>query len=59
MRGEKGNSPLHIAAAGGSVSIAEALLVSGANKDALNNVGDTPLIKAARGGRLSMVKSES
>lgn len=54
-RGYGGSSPLHLAAAAGSMSITEALLARGADKDALDDIRDTPLIKAAREGHAGVV----
>ncbi|CAN7991345.1 unnamed protein product, partial [Ixodes hexagonus] len=51
----EGISGLHIAAANGHISLAELLLVEGADIDLANNCGWTPLMHAAQHGQLSMV----
>lgn len=42
-----GWTPLHLATYFGHLDIAEVLLMSGANPNVTNDVGDTPLHKAA------------
>jgi ankyrin repeat protein len=44
------NSPLHIAAYANSIAVAEFLLSSGADPNAVNAVGETPLHFASRSG---------
>ncbi|GAB9476193.1 Tkl protein kinase [Globisporangium polare] len=51
-----GQTLLHILASIGSLAVAEVLLDSGANIDALDRLEQTPLIIAAQEGRLTMVK---
>eukprot|EP00960_Hanusia_phi_P026733 746425-Hanusia_phi.AAC.1 len=46
------NTPLHVAAEGGSEEMVKILLKYGASVDALNDAQDTPLLSAASGGGL-------
>ncbi|CAN0293800.1 unnamed protein product, partial [Ectocarpus fasciculatus] len=52
-----GGSPLHIAAAKGLDRIVSTLLLRGADKEALDCDGQTPLIWASYAGRMSVVKT--
>ncbi|CAN0292760.1 unnamed protein product, partial [Ectocarpus fasciculatus] len=54
---EYGGSPLHIAASRGLDRIVSTLLLGGADKEALDCDGQTPLIWASYEGRLSMIKT--
>lgn len=49
-------SPLHHAAGAGEDKIAELLLQNGSDVDALNNLGDTPILVAAVNGKSIDVK---
>ena len=53
---EENNTPLHIAATNGSISIIRKLLDFGADVDKTNNHGGTPLIRASRYGKVEAVR---
>jgi len=52
-----GNTPLHLAASGGSAPIVALLLARGAAVDALNAAGLTPLLEAIQAGRLEAAQA--
>jgi ankyrin repeat protein/serine/threonine protein kinase len=52
-----GQTALHVAAAAGLDSLVELLLEKGAQADAIDAAGDTPLHLAAKNGKLDAVKS--
>lgn len=49
-------APLHTAANSGLEGVVWTLLATGANKDAPDGEGESPLTKAAKGGHLPVVK---
>jgi len=55
-RGRMGNTPLHISAIRGDVSVCEALIVGGANVNAIGEGGYTPLHEAIEQGQAAVVK---
>ncbi|MEZ0260557.1 MAG: ankyrin repeat domain-containing protein [Alphaproteobacteria bacterium] len=56
-KGAAGGQPyIALAAAGTGIAVVEALLAKGANVDAQDSAGDTPLFKAARAGNQEMAE---
>lgn len=49
LKDDKGNTALHYCASGGAPDLAKRLIAKGAELDATNNSGDTPLFTAAAG----------
>ena len=50
------NQPLHHAAAGGNVAVIEELIAAGADPNALNSFGNTPLNRAIEGNNLDAAR---
>ncbi|KAI0802249.1 ankyrin repeat-containing domain protein [Xylaria sp. FL0064] len=51
-----GETPLHVAAACGSLKVVELLMKGGANSFALNHYGDSPVMHACKNGRFDIMK---
>jgi len=59
MPGEGGNTPLHTAVLRGNIPMCIILMNHGANPNSVNDMGDSPVIDACKGGNVMLVESIS